>query len=74
MPTMLVIIGLVVFIVVTAAYMSYKSEKDRRLYQCYLRMTYKDIASVTGCQGTGTPECKHCYYYKLYLKEKGTNK
>lgn len=69
MPTILLIIGLVVFIIVSAAYMSYKSDKDRRIYSCYLRMSFKGIADVSGCQGIGAPECKHCYYHKLLKKK-----
>ena len=72
MPTILIIIGLLAFAIITTILISYKSDRDRRIYSCYLRMMFKGIADVSGCQGTGTPECKHCYYHKL-LNRKETN-
>lgn len=71
MSTLMLIVVIVILMIVVASYMSYKSDKDRELYSCYLRMTYKGIANGHGCVGNDTPKCKTCYYHKLYLKYKG---
>ena len=76
METMIPIIALIVFFVIVASLMEWKSNKDKELYSCYLKMFHKGFASGSGCCGMTDaldPEyskCKHCYYHKLDLKRK----
>lgn len=69
MHIVLTLIALFILIIVLVELMFYKSDKDTARYECYYKMNFKGIANVSGCQGTGAPECKHCYYHKLLNKK-----
>lgn len=76
MESFITIIIIIVLFVIFASLMEWKSNKDKELYSCYLKMLHKGFASGSGCCAKGAldPEyskCKHCYYHKLYLKKKG---
>lgn len=60
---------LIVFVVTVSIGIYYKSEKDTERYSCYLRKMFKGIANRYGCAGDGAPDCKHCLYHKIYLRE-----
>ena len=68
MTNILMIVIIIVLFVVTASYIEFKSEKDKQLYDCYTKMTFKGYASASGCVGNNTPQCEHCYYHKIYKK------
>jgi len=77
MESFITIIIIIVLFVIFASLMEWKSNKDKELYSCYLKMLHKGFASGSGCCGLTDaldPEyskCKHCYYHRLYLKKKG---
>lgn len=68
MPLIVGIIIVIVVFIITASLMEWKNEHDRKLYKCYTKMIYKNMASGSGCVGGGMPHCEHCYYHKVYLK------
>ena len=75
MESIIGIIIVIVLFIITASLMEWKSNKDKELYSCYLKMFHKGFAHGSGCSGKAVsdPEyskCKHCYYHKLYLKRK----
>lgn len=59
---------IIALFIITAFLMESKFEKDRNLYACYIRMNYKGIASGSCCEGDNKPECKKCYYHKMFLE------
>ena len=65
-----IIITIIALFIVASCLMEIKFEKDKNLYACYIRMNYKGIASGSCCQGDDKPECKKCYYHKMYLERK----
>ena len=77
MESFITITIIMVLFAVFASLMEWKSDKDKELYICYLKMLHKGFASGSGCCGLTDaldPEyskCKHCYYHKLYLEKKG---
>ena len=75
MESLLGILVVIVLFVIAASLMEWKSNKDKELYSCYLKMFHKGFAYGSGCSGKldsepGFSQCKHCYYHKLYLKKK----
>ena len=74
MESFIAMIIVVVLFVIFASLMEWKSNKDKELYSCYLKMFHKGFVSGSGCCGKDAldPEyskCKHCYYHKLYLRK-----
>ena len=77
MDSILIIIIILILFIVFSSLLEWKMNKDKELYSCYLKMFHKGYASGSSCCGlmnTLDPEyskCEHCYYHKIYLKEKG---
>ena len=71
MPIIIATIIVLVAVIVVASLMEWKNEHDRKLYECYTKMIYKNMASGSGCVGEGMPQCEHCYYHKIYLRRGG---
>ena len=69
MPTIVIVILVVIAFVALASLMEWKSDRDRKRYECYIRMNFKGFANSSGCVGDGMPQCKSCYYYKLRHKK-----
>lgn len=77
MDSVLIIIIILILFIVFSSLLEWKMNKDKDSYKCYLKMFHKGYASGSGCCGltnTLDPEyskCEHCYYHKIYLKQKG---
>ena len=77
MGSVFIIMGILILFIVFSSLLEWKMNKDKELYSCYLKMFHKGYASGSSCCGlmnTLDPEyskCEHCYYHKIYLKEKG---
>lgn len=70
-----ILIGL--FLLVVAVIITDNEIENEHLrYKCFLNKIYRNRATMkTGCQGIPDDKiCKHCTYYKRYLKNNKTEK
>lgn len=71
MPLLIAAIIIIILFIILASLMEWKNERDRKLYECYIKMNFKGLANASGCYGDSKPECSKCYYHKIYLKRGG---
>ena len=78
MKSIFIIIVILILFVVFSSLLEWKMNKDIELHKCYLKMFHRGYASGSACCGLTNaldPEysnkCDHCYYHKIYLKQKG---